>query len=66
MCGVDFSTASDDITRRFMVLPKLTTSQRKLNEGAAVTDGALIYNISTNHLQFYNGTEWRQLNDSSV
>ena len=64
--GVDFSCASDDITRRFMVLPKLTTTQRNNLAGAAVTDGALIYNITTDHLQFYNGTEWRQLNDSSA
>ena len=49
-----------------MVLPKLTTTQRNNLAGAAVTDGALIYNITTDHLQFYNGTEWRQLNDSSA
>ena len=65
-CGVDFSTASDDITRRFMVLPKLTTTQRNALAGAAVTDGALIYNISTNHLQFYNGSSWREITDTSV
>ena len=65
-CGVDFSAASDDITRRFMVLPKLTTSQRNSLAGAAVTDGALIYNISTNHLQFYNGSSWREITDTSV
>ena len=65
-CGVDFSTASDDITRRFMVLPKLTTTQRNALSGSAVTDGALIYNITTDHLQFYNGSSWREITDTSV
>ena len=64
--GVDFSCASDDITRRFMVLPKLTTTQRNALSGAAVTDGALIYNITTDHLQFYNGSSWREITDTSV
>ncbi len=64
--GVDFSTASDDITRRFMVLPKLTTTQRNNLAGAAVTDGALIYNITTDHLQFYNGSSWREITDTSA
>ncbi len=49
-----------------MVLPKLTTSQRNSLAGAALTDGALIYNISTDHLQFYNGSSWREITDTSA
>ena len=29
-------------------------------------DGALIFNTDSNHLQFYNGTNWREITDTGA
>jgi hypothetical protein len=65
VCAVDFSTAgvispslSDpffNISQRFMLPPKVTTTQRNtLN----VVEGGLIYNTTSRRLELFNGTTW--------
>ena len=57
--SVDFADAGT-VTTRFMLPPKITTTQRGNLTG--VIAGALIYNTSTNRLQVFNGTQWRDCN----
>ena len=69
-CLVDFSsvglgrTIIDPIEEaispgmRFMLPPKLSTDERV---GLATVAGAVIYNTTTNKLQVYAGTTWRNL-----
>ena len=65
--SVDFSKAGGEleneaanITKRFMVPPKVTTAEKGNLVG--VVAGALIYNTSNNKLEVYNGSTWVQLN----
>lgn len=58
--GVDFANAGNGLTDRFMILPKVTTSQR--NGFSGVTAGSLIYNTTTNKLQVFNGSSWDDCN----
>ena len=44
---------------RFMLPPKVTTTQR--NNLGGVVSGAVVYNISTNKLQVFNGSTWVNL-----
>ena len=53
--GVNFADAGV-ITKRFMVLPTVTTTQR--NSLTHKVAGALVYNSSTNKLNFYDGSSW--------
>ena len=59
-CYVDFSNAGgmsgDNVAGRYMLPPKLTTTQRNLLVGRQ--EGALIYNISVSRLEYYNGSGW--------
>ena len=59
-CYVDFSkvgTMPGDIAAgRYMLPPKLTTTERNLLVGRQ--EGALIYNISVHKLEYYNGSGW--------
>ena len=57
--SVDFADAGT-VTTRFMLPPKITTTQRGNLTG--VIAGALIYNTSTNRLQVFNGSQWRDCN----
>ena len=57
--AVDFSNAGTlgiTTTNRFMLPPKVTTTQR--NAIAVVVAGALVYNTTTNKLQCHNGSGW--------
>ena len=61
--SVDFSKAggelqneAENITKRFMVPPKVTTAQR--GNFVGVVAGALIYNTSVNRLEVYQGSAW--------
>tara|TARA_R100000742_G_C4279048_1_gene102747 strand:- start:1706 stop:3682 length:1977 start_codon:yes stop_codon:yes gene_type:complete len=54
------------ISDRMMILPKLTTTQRNALSVGNTHDGALVYNISLDRLEFYNGTNWRQIDDSAI
>ena len=52
--GVNTSIAIPE-NDRFMVPPKLTTSERNIQNLVA---GAMIYNTTLNRLELYNGTGW--------
>ena len=49
-------------TTRFMVIPKVTTSERGNLSG--LVSGAFIYNTSVNKLQVYNGSSWETVTSS--
>ena len=54
--SVDFADAGT-LTTRFMLPPKITTTQR--NNLTGVIAGAMIYNTSNNRLQVFNGSTWK-------
>ena len=56
--AVDFADAGA-VTTRFMLPPKVTTTQR--NNLSGVVSGAVVYNTSTNKLQVFNGSSWVNL-----
>ena len=58
----DFS-AVNAVTTRFMVPPKITTTQRGNLTG--LVSGAFIYNTSLNKLQVYNGSAWETVTSST-
>ncbi len=55
----DAGTVGVTTTNRFMLPPKVTTTER--NAIAAVVAGAIVYNTTSNMLQCYNGTVWQDL-----
>ncbi len=55
--AADFKNAGPDATRRFMIPPKVTTTQRGNLSG--VIAGAMVYNTSVNRLQVFNGSTWK-------
>ena len=57
----DFS-AVNVVTTRFMVPPKITTTQRGNLTG--LVSGAFIYNTTLNKLQVYNGSAWETVTSS--
>ena len=62
--AIDFSNAGKNLdgiqaNRSFMVLPKVTTTERGNLVG--VTAGSMIYNTSTNKTQVWNNTAWVNL-----
>ena len=57
--AVDFASAGPSAVNRFMIPPKITTTQRGNLTG--VVSGAIIYNTSTNKLQVFNGSSWVNL-----
>ena len=59
--AADFKEAGA-ITERFMVPPKVTTTQRGNLTGLVA--GAMIYNTSDNKIQVYNGTSWETITSS--
>ena len=59
--SVNFSNAGLS-TNRFMVPPKVSTSQR--NSLVGLISGAMIYNTSLNKLQVYNGSSWETITSS--
>jgi hypothetical protein len=50
-------------TGKVMHLHVLTEPER---DALTATKGMIIYNSSTNKLNFYNGTNWRAVDDSAV
>ena len=58
----DFSSVGA-VTARFMVPPKVTTTQR--NNLSSLVSGAFIYNTSLNKLQVYNGSAWETITSST-
>ena len=61
--AADFADAGTPSTR-FMIPPKVSNSGR--NSLQNVVSGAMIYNTSTNTLQFYNGSGWRNVSSTAV
>tara|TARA_B100001094_G_scaffold195095_1_gene189101 strand:- start:351 stop:2222 length:1872 start_codon:yes stop_codon:yes gene_type:complete len=62
--AIDFSNAGKNLdgiqaNRSFMVLPKVTTTERGNLVG--VTAGSMIYNTTTNKTQVWNNTAWVNL-----
>tara|TARA_R100000231_G_C5295809_1_gene156021 strand:- start:114 stop:641 length:528 start_codon:yes stop_codon:yes gene_type:complete len=57
----DFSSVGA-VTARFMIPPKVTTTQR--NNLSGLVSGAFIYNTSLNKLQVYNGSGWETVTSS--
>ena len=55
--SADFKDAGPDATRRFMIPPKVSSTER--NNLIGVIAGAMIYNTSNNRLQVFNGTVWK-------
>ena len=58
----DFSDVNA-VTTRFMILPKVTTTERGNLTG--LVSGAFIYNTSLNKLQVYNGSAWETVTSST-
>jgi len=70
-CAADFEFAGGrsnesnaNITKRFMIPPKLDNAGRGNLTGLVA--GAMIFNVSTNKLNVYNGTAWREVTDGAV
>ena len=66
-CNVDFNAAGYDGgagTASFMILPRVSNAER--GNLANMLSGAIVYNTSTNKLNFYNGSAWRAVDDSAV
>ena len=61
--AVDFASAGPSAVNRFMILPKVSTTQR--NNLTGLVSGAMVYNISVNQVEFYNGTQWRRLSNTA-
>ena len=59
--AADFKNAGA-ITKRFMVPPKVSTTQRGNLTGLVA--GAMIYNTSDNKLQVYTGSSWETITSS--
>ena len=61
--AVDLSTAGVT-TSRHVIMPKMNNSGRNALQN--VTAGSVIYNTQVNNLQFYNGSEWRNVSSTSA
>ena len=57
--AVDFGNAGPSAVNRFMIAPKVTTTQR--SNLAGVVSGAIVYNTQVNKLQVFNGSTWVNL-----
>jgi len=66
-CTADFNAAGYDGgagTASFMILPRVSNAER--GNLTNLMSGALVYNTSTNKLNFYNGSAWRAVTDAAV
>ena len=61
--AVDLSTAGVT-TSRHVIMPKMNNAGRNALQN--VTAGSVIYNTQANNLQFYNGSEWRNVSSTSA
>ena len=52
--AVDFASAGPSAVNRFMILPKVSSTAGLQNP----VSGAIVYNTTTNRVQFYNGSSW--------
>ena len=66
-CTADFNAAGYDGgagTSSFMILPRVSNAER--GNLTNLMSGAIVYNTSTNKLNFYNGSAWRAVTDAAV
>ena len=66
-CTADFNAAGYDGgagTASFMILPRVSNAER--GNLANMLSGAIVYNTSTNKLNYYNGSAWRAVTDTAV
>ncbi len=66
-CNLDFNAAGYDGgagAASFMILPRVTNAER--GNLANIMSGAIVYNTTTNKLNFYNGSAWRAVTDAAV
>ena len=66
-CNIDFNSAGYDGgagTASFMILPRVSNAER--GNLANLMSGAIVYNTSTNKLNYYNGSAWRAVTDAAV
>jgi len=54
--AVDFENAGV-VQKRFIIPPKVSTTERD-DFSITLTEGALIYNVTNQRLELYNGTSW--------
>ncbi len=67
LCTADFAGIGNTY-RHYMRPPHLTTANRAVMQAEAESgalEGAMIYNTSTNKMQFYNGTAWETITSST-
>ena len=62
--GATSNNADANITKRFMVLPQVSTTVKSGLTGLVA--GALIWNTTENRMEYYNGSAWRQVDNSAV
>ena len=66
-CNIDFNAAGYNggaTSGSFMILPRVTNAQR--GNLSNLMSGAIVYNTSTNKLNYFNGSVWRAVDDSAV
>jgi len=61
MLDIDVSAFASN-NKKGLLIPRMSTFARDAIPTPAA--GLLIYNTTTNHINFYNGTFWRTLNDA--
>ena len=67
LCTADFAGIGNTF-RHYMRPPQLTTANRAIMQAEAESgalEGAMIYNTTTNKMQFYNGTAWETITSST-
>ena len=67
LCTADFAGIGNTY-RHYMRPPHLTNANRAIMQAEAETgalEGAMIYNTTTNKMQFYNGTAWETITSST-
>lgn len=55
IAGLQLLDALDEASRRRVVLPGFTTAERN---ALTATRGQIVFNTTTNKLNFWNGTAW--------
>ena len=65
---IGIATFTDGIkmtgNNNFFHPPSLTTTER--NNATTMTAGSMIWNETANRLEYYNGSAWRKISNSSV
>jgi hypothetical protein len=62
--AINLTARTINLSGQGIVLPKMTAVQRDIITSPIA--GLVIYNTDTNKLNFYNGTTWRAISDTTV